>query len=155
MVYFVPKGVHCLPSMEIQLLRRIGFPIDAAIQRSKNDSHFHGCSVSLVDEHDSGYMGSALVGDSCIGDVGSYRTPCVPHPSILSTVSAFVGCDVSAFVSLQSALEDVQQFHMSSALHTPSYPTLPSVEHCLLRTKLLKEEVEELSRAFADHDMVE
>eukprot|EP00971_Amphidinium_carterae_P150109 2975623-Amphidinium_carterae.1 len=79
--------------MEIQLLRRKGFPIDAAIQRSMNDSHFHGYSVTLVDEHDSGYMGSARVGDSCIDDVGSYRTPSVPHPLILSIVSASVCSD--------------------------------------------------------------
>eukprot|EP00971_Amphidinium_carterae_P133967 2654792-Amphidinium_carterae.1 len=79
--------------------------------------------------------------------MGGYRTPSVPPPLILP--------DVSACVSLQSALEDVQQFQMSSALHTPPCPTLPSVERCLLRNKLLKEEVDELSRAFADHDMVE
>eukprot|EP00971_Amphidinium_carterae_P081240 1607205-Amphidinium_carterae.1 len=67
LVYFVPKGLHLLPEPDIRLLRQLGFRIDAALQRSRNDCHIHGyCVLSSGDvhvDHDSSYMNSALVGD--------------------------------------------------------------------------------------------
>eukprot|EP00971_Amphidinium_carterae_P342388 6481670-Amphidinium_carterae.1 len=46
LVFYTPKRFHLLPDLQLRFLRKCGFPVDAALQSSRNFEHSMKCSVS-------------------------------------------------------------------------------------------------------------
>lgn len=56
---------------------------------------------------------------------------------------------------MKDIMSDVEAFHLKYQHHTASFPSFPSVEHYMLRRRLIKEESKELIEAIDTCNMVE